>query len=51
MDKRIITKYVSEMMKSGEAVERLSNVLYVALNGDTQQSKALILQVLLQEPK
>lgn len=52
MDKRIVTKYVSDVIDQAphnrdEAIEELTNVLHVALNGSTQQSKALILEALL----
>lgn len=52
MDKRIITKYVTDVIDQAphnrdEAIEELANVLYIALNGNTQQSKALILEALL----
>lgn len=49
MDKRIINTYVRKM--ATKDLEQLVNVLYVALNGDSQQAKALILSVLLEEPK
>ena len=49
MDKRIVNTYVKKMATNN--IEELVNVLYVALNGDTQQAKALILSVLLEEPK
>ena len=52
MDKRIITKYVTDVIDQAphnrdEAIKELANVLHVALNGNTQQSKALILEALL----
>lgn len=49
MDKRIVNTYVRKMATNN--IEELVNVLYVALNGDTQQAKSLILSVLLEEPK
>ena len=49
MDKRIINTYVRKI--ATKDLEQLVNVLYVALNGDTQQAKSLILSVLLEEPK
>lgn len=49
MDKRIINTYVRKM--ATKDLEQLVNVLYVALNGDSQQAKSLILSVLLEEPK
>ena len=52
MDKRIITKYVSDVIDQAphnreEAIDELTNVLYIALTGNSQQSKALILEALL----
>ena len=49
MDKRIINTYVKKTATKN--IKELVNVLYVALNGDSQQAKALILSVLLEEPK
>jgi len=49
MDKRIINTYVRKM--AIEDIEQLVNVLHIALSGNTQQSKSLILEVLLEEPK
>jgi hypothetical protein len=49
MDKRIINTYVRKM--ATEDIEQLVNVLHIALSGNTQQSKSLILEVLLEEPK
>ena len=49
MDKRIINTYVRKM--ATEDIEQLVNVLHIALSGDTQQSKSLILELLLKEPK
>lgn len=53
MDKRIITKYVTDVIDQAphnreEAIEELTNVLYVAFNGSTDQAKALIINVLLE---
>ena len=49
MDKRIINTYVRKM--ATEDIEQLVDVLHIALSGNTQQSKSLILEVLLEEPK
>jgi hypothetical protein len=49
MDKRIVNTYVRKM--ATEDIEQLVNVLHIALSGNTQQSKSLILEVLLEEPK
>ena len=49
MDKRIVNTYVRKM--ATEDIEQLVNVLHIALSGDTQQSKSLILELLLEEPK
>ena len=49
MDKRIINTYVRKM--ATKDIEQLVNVLHIALSGNTQQSKSLILEVLLEEPK
>jgi hypothetical protein len=48
MDKRIVNTYVKKT--ATKDIEQLVNVLYVALNGDSQQAKAM-LSVLLEEPK
>jgi len=52
MDKRIVTKYVSDVIDQAphnreEAIEEMTNVLHIALSGNSQQSKALILEALL----
>lgn len=52
MDKLIITKYVSDVIDQAphnreEAIDELTNVLHIALIGNSQQSKALILEALL----
>jgi hypothetical protein len=52
MDKRIVTKYVSDVIDQAahnreEAIEEMTNVLHIALSGSSQQSKALILEALL----
>jgi hypothetical protein len=52
MDKRIVTKYVTDVIDQAphnreEAIEEMANVLHIALSGNSQQSKALILEVLL----
>jgi len=49
MNKRIVDKYVRKM--AIEDIEHLVNVLHIALNGDAKQSKSLILELLLEEPK
>ena len=49
MDKRIVNTYVRKM--ATEDIEHLVNVLHISLNGNTQQSKSLILELLLKEPK
>ena len=49
MDKRIVDTYVRKMTK--ENIDHLVNVLHIALSGNTQQSKSLILELLLEEPK
>ena len=53
MDKRIITKYVTDVIDQAphnrdEAIEELSNVLYIAFNGNVDQSKSLIINALLE---
>ena len=49
MDKRIVDTYVRKMTK--ENIDPLVNVLHIALSGNAQQSKSLILELLLEEPK
>jgi hypothetical protein len=49
MDKRIVNTYVRKT--ATKDIEQLVNVLHIALNGNPQQSKALMLSVLLEEPK
>ena len=49
MHKRIVDNYVKKMTK--ENIDHLVNVLHIALNGNAQQSKSLILELLLEEPK
>ena len=46
---RIVNTYVRKMAK--ENIDHLVNTLHIALNGNTQQSKSLILELLLEEPK
>ena len=51
MDKRIITKYVTDVIDQAphnrdEAIEEIVNVLYIAFNGNIDQSKSLIINVL-----
>jgi hypothetical protein len=53
MDKRIITKYVTDVIDQAphnrdEAIEELANVLYIAFNGNIDQSKSLIINALLE---
>lgn len=53
MDKRIVTKYVTDVIDQAphnreEAIEELANVLYIAFNGNIDQSKSLIINVLLE---
>lgn len=53
MDKRIITKYVTDVIDQAphnrdEAIEELVNVLHIAFSGDAKQSKTLILNALLE---
>ena len=52
MDKPTITKYVSDVIDQAphnrdEAIDELTNVLHIALTGNSKQSKALILEALL----
>ena len=52
MDKRIIRKYVTDVIDQSahnrdEAIEELTNVLHIAITGNSQQSMALILEALL----
>ena len=49
MDKRIVNTYVRKT--ATKDIEQLVNVLYIALNGNPDQSKALMLSVLLEQPK
>lgn len=49
MHKQTVDTYVRKMTK--ENIDHLVNVLHIALNGNTQQSKSLILEQLLEEPK
>jgi len=49
MDIRIVDTYVRKM--TSENIDHLVNALHIALSGNTQQSKSLILEVLLEEPK
>ena len=49
MDKRIVNTYVKKV--ATKELDELVNVLYIALNGNPDQSKALMLSVLLAEPK
>lgn len=49
MDKRIVNTYVRKMIN--EDIDRLVNVFHKALTGDSEMSKAIILRVLLEEPK
>jgi len=47
MHKQIVDTYVRKMTK--ENIDHLVNVLHIALNGNAQQSKSLILELLLEE--
>ena len=49
MDKRIVNTYVRKTATKN--IEQLVNVLYIALNGESKLAKALMLSVLLEEPK
>jgi hypothetical protein len=49
MDKRIVNTYVKKVATKN--IEQLVNVLYIALNGESQLAKSLMLSVLLEEPK
>lgn len=49
MDKRIVNTYVKKV--ATKDLDELVNVLYIALNGNPDQSKALMLSVLLEKPK
>lgn len=49
MDKRIVKTYVKKM--ATEDIDKLVNVFYLALSGKPDLSKAIILRVLLEEPK
>lgn len=49
MDKRIINTYVRKM--ASKDLDELVNVMHVAINGSSDQAKALMLSVLLEEPK
>ena len=59
MDKRIVDTYVRKIIgvlyapekDQTENIDHLVNALHIALSGSTQQSKSLILEVLLEEPK
>lgn len=49
MDKRIINTYVRKM--ATKDLDELVNVMHVAINGNPDQAKALMLSILLEEPK
>lgn len=49
MDKRIINTYVRKM--AIKDLEQLVNVMYIAINGNHDQAKALMLSILLEQPK
>ena len=53
MDKRIITKYVTDVIDQAphnreEAIEEIANVLHIAFNGNVDQAKSLIINILLE---
>jgi len=53
MDKRIITKYVTDVIDQAphnrdEAIEEIANVLHIAFNGNVEQAKSLIINILLE---
>lgn len=53
MDKRIITKYVTDVIDQAphnreEAIDEIANVLHIAFNGNVDQAKSLIINVLLE---
>jgi len=52
MDIRIVTKYVTDVIDQAphnreEAIDEITNVLHIAISGNSKQSKALILEALL----
>lgn len=49
MDIKIIRYFVSQMIKEGNAKEILSDVLRLALTGDNQKAKQLILNILMED--
>jgi hypothetical protein len=49
MDKRIVNTYVKKV--ATKDIEQLVNVMHIAINGNPDQAKALMLSVLLEEPK
>jgi hypothetical protein len=49
MDKRIINTYVRKM--ATKDLDQLVNVMHIAINGNPDQAKALMLSILLEEPK
>jgi len=56
MDKRIITKYVTDVIDQAphnrdEAIEEIANVLHIAFNGNVEQAKSLIINILLEIEK
>jgi hypothetical protein len=53
MDKRIVTKYVTDVIDQAphnreEAIEEIANVLHIAFNGNVDQAKSLIINILLE---
>lgn len=49
MNKNLIKKYITQTLEQGEdPLEALANVLHIALSGDSQQAKALILETLIE---
>lgn len=49
MDKRIINTYVRKTATKN--IEELVNVMHIAINGNPDQAKALMLSILLEQPK
>jgi hypothetical protein len=53
MDKRIVTKYVTDVIDQAphnreEAIEEIANVLHIAFNRNVDQAKSLIINILLE---
>jgi hypothetical protein len=49
MDKRIVNTYVRKT--ATKDIEQLVNVMHIAINGNPDQAKALMLSMLLEKPK